>query len=81
MALRITQGFYSECDAAIMEFSAGEVRLLTLEDFQTWRSWKTWNFFGDFVAAVASCIATNELERAHVAMKRWGRHASHLPTD
>jgi hypothetical protein len=81
MALRITQGFYSECDAAIMEFSAGEVRLLTLEDFQTWRSWKTWNFFGDFVAAVASCIATNELERAHVAMKQWGRHASHLPTD
>ena len=31
-----------------MEFSAGEVRLLTLEDFQTCRSWKMWNFFGDF---------------------------------
>ena len=64
-----------------MEFSAGEVRLLTLEDFQTCRSWKTWNFFGDFAAAVASCIATNELGRAHGVMKQWDRHASHLPTD
>ena len=55
-----------------MEFSAGEVRLLTLGDFQTCRSWKMWNFFGDFAAAVASCIATNELGRAHVAMKQSG---------
>ncbi len=62
-----------------MEFSAGEVRLLTLEDFQTCRSWKMWNFFGDFAVAVASCIATNELGRAHAVMKQWDRHASHLP--
>ena len=64
-----------------MEFSAGEVRLLTLGDFQTCRSWKMWNFFGDFAGAVASCIAANELGRAHGVMKQWGRHASHLPTD
>ena len=38
-------------------------------------------FFGDFAAAVASCIATNELGRAHAAMKQSDRHASHLPTD
>src|SRR4029077_7969221 len=38
-------------------------------------------FFGDFAVAVASCIATNELGRAHGVMKQWGRHASHLPTD
>ena len=84
---RLTDGFahYAGlllgCDAAIMEFSAGEERLLTLGDFQTCRSWKTWNFFGDFADAVASCIATNEFGRAHVAMKQWDRHASHLPTD
>ncbi len=75
------RGSCSGCDAAIMEFSAGAVRLSTLGDFQTCRSWKMWNFFGDFAYAVTSCIATNELGRAHVAMKQWGRHASHLPTD
>src|SRR5512132_2957768 len=64
-----------------MEFSAGGVGLLTLGDFQTCRSWKMWNFFGDFAAGDASCIATNELGRAHGVMKQWGRHASHLPTD
>src|SRR6267142_2857817 len=81
MALRITQGSCSRCDAAIMECSADEQRLLTLGDFQTWRSWKMWNFFGDFAAAGTSCIATNELGRAHAAMKQWDRYASHLPTD
>src|SRR5512133_1416714 len=64
-----------------MVFSAGGVGLLTRGDFQTCRSWKMWNFFGDFAAGVASCIATNELGRAHGVMKQWGRHASHLPTD
>src|SRR5262245_55993738 len=64
-----------------MEYSAGGVRLLTLEDIQTCRSWKMWNFFGGFAAAVASYIATNELGRAHGVMKPWDRHASHLPTD
>jgi hypothetical protein len=53
-----------------MEFSAGEVRLLKLEDFQTCRSWKMWNFFGDFAAAVASCIATKGLGRALGVMKQ-----------
>src|SRR5258708_22332006 len=64
-----------------MECSAGEQRLLRLGDFQTWRSWKMWNFFGDFAAAVASYIATNEWGRAHAAMKQWDRYASHLPMD
>jgi len=73
--LRITQGSCSGCDAAIMECSAGEQRLLTLGDFQTWRSWKMWNSFADFGAAVASYIATNELERAHAAMKQSDRYA------
>src|SRR4029077_7522307 len=64
-----------------MECSVGEQRLLPLGDFRTCRSWKMWNFFGDFAAAAASCIATNELERAHGVMKQSDRHASHLPTD
>src|SRR6476620_9112693 len=81
MALRITRGFCSGCDVAIMECSAGEQRLLTLVDFQTWRSWRTWNFFGDFADAVASCIVTNELGPAHGVMKQSDRHASHLPMD
>ena len=58
-----------------MEYSADEQRLLTLGDFQTWRSWKMWNFFGDFAAGVALCIATNELGRAHAAMKQSDRYA------
>src|SRR5436190_23668233 len=64
-----------------MECSAGERRLLMLGDFQMCRSWKMWNFFGDFAAAVASRIATNELQRAHGVMKQSDGHASHLPTD
>ena len=63
-------GYYSGCDAAIMEFSAGGVHLLTLEDFQTCRSWKMWNFFGGFAAAVASCTATNESGQARGGMRR-----------
>src|SRR5215211_1815201 len=81
MALRITLGFCSGCDAAITECSAGEQRLLMLGDFPTWRSWKMWSFFGDSAAAVASCIATNELGRAHGVMKQSDRRASHLPMD
>src|SRR5215469_8019472 len=75
------RGFCFGCDAVIMEFSVGELRFLRPVDSQTCRSWKTWNFFGDFAAAAASCTATNELLRAHVAMKRSGRCASQLPTD
>jgi hypothetical protein len=58
-----------------MEYSADEQRLVTLGDFQTWRSWKMLNFFGDFAAGVALCIATNELGRAHAAMKQSDRYA------
>jgi len=72
---------YSGCDAVITEFSAGEKRLLTLGHFQTCQSWKMWNSFGDSSAAVALCIATNELRRAHVAMKQWGRRALRLRSD
>src|SRR5262249_40190549 len=73
--------FCSECDAAIMEFFAGEQRLLRLVDSQTCRSWKMWNFFGDFAAAVGSCIATSEFEQTHGATKQSDQYASHLPTD
>jgi hypothetical protein len=58
-----------------MGFFAGERRLLRLVDSQTYRLWKMWNFFGDFAAAVASCIATSEFEQAHGATKQSDQYA------
>ena len=64
-----------------MECSAGERAFVDAGGFPDVPLMEDVEFFGDFAAAVASCIATNELERAHAAMKQSDRHASHLPTD
>jgi hypothetical protein len=69
------QGFYSRCDAAIMEFFVDGPRSSLLEGFRMCRSWKMWNFFAGFAAVAASCTAASELGRAHAAMKQSDRCA------